>query len=79
MSQECLAVNAHGAAEWGWQDPQCQGKSEKEMGEGGDPLKDGKEGEEKVLKKVIIATVGLICPLNGPTMSWAKFFSLSKK
>lgn len=54
-------------------------KSEKEMGEGGDPLKDGKEGEEKVLKKVIIATAGLICPLNGPTMSWAKFFSLSKK
>lgn len=54
-------------------------KAEKEMGEGGDPLKDGKEGEEKVPKKVTIAAVGLICPLNGPTMSWAKFFSLSKK
>lgn len=49
------------------------------MGEGGDPPKDGKERKGRIRRNLIIATVEIICPLNGPTVIWAKFVLLGKR
>lgn len=53
-------------------------KSEKETGKGKTPLKDGKEKEETT-KKLTIAAAGVVYPGNAPTVTWAKFLSLSSK
>ena len=49
------------------------------MGEGEDPPERWKTKRKKVLKKLMVAAVGLVCPVNAPAIIWAKFLSLSNK
>lgn len=78
MSQECLGMNSHKITEWNCRDLRGQRFNILKR-DGGGRRPSQKMENKKVLKKLALATVGLVCPVNAPTVIWAKFLLLSSK